>query len=679
MRSSAPEKSKTEKRVGIWIRVSTEDQVRGESPEVHEKRARMYAEARGWKVREVYRLEAVSGKAVMEHPEAQRMLVDIRSHHITGLVFSKLARLARNTKELLDFADAFRDADADMISLHEAIDTGSPAGRLFFTIVAAMAQWEREEIAERVAASVPIRAKMGKPIGGAAPFGYQWKDKKLEPDPKEVPIRALMYELFAEHKRKKTVARLLNERGYRTRNGSKFSDTTVDRLLRDTTAKGIYRQNYTRTNDRTKSWELKPESEWVQTPVEPIVADDLWGRCNLILDEQRHGRRKPTRTNVHLFTGFAHCTCGAKMYVWAETPKYVCPKCRNKIPIADLEAVYRDQLSQFLLSPADIAAHIHAANDMIREKEQLVLSAEAEIKKLETETERLYQLYLADGLSKEDFGRRNRPLAERRAQLEDELPRLQAQLDVMRISTISGAAAIEEVGDLATRWGDFSSEEKRRLVETITDTIVIGKEEVAVNLLYFPSALETGGKATRPHGFIAATSWKRAGKRKCALARATTASPVSMGWRKESRTGRWNSGSSSRNSTPRCASETSPGRTRKPPPISAAIEAEWCGLRNGRRREIAPSRNSPARLWTIEISNASRASSGGKSPGSLAANIDLPEPGGPIISILWPPAAAISSARLAVSWPFTSFMSGMMPRSSAILADGGFSTCAPFT
>jgi site-specific DNA recombinase len=511
MQMNIPKPASCGGQVGIWLRVSTEDQARGESPEVHEKRARMYAEARGWNVREVYRLDAVSGKAVMKHAEAQRMLADIRSGHITGLIFSKIARLARNTRELLEFADAFREANADMVSLAEAIDTGSPAGRLFFTIIAAMAQWEREEIAGRVAAAVPIRAKMGKPIGGAAPFGYQWKNKKLEPEAKEAPIRALMYELFAEHRRKKAVARMLNERGYRTRNGSKFSDTTVDRLLRDTTAKGIYRQNYTRTNDRTKSWELKPESEWVQTPVEAVVPEELWGRCNLILDEQRDGRKKPTRANVHLFSGFAHCECGAKMYVWAETPKYVCPKCRNKIPIADLEAVYRDQLSQFLLSRDDIAAHIEAANDTIREKENLVLSTETEIKKLESEDERLYQLYLGDGLSKEDFGRRHKPLSERRAQLEDELPRLQAQLDVMRISTISGVAAIEEAGDLATRWEHFSGEEKRRLVETITDKIVIGKEEVAVNLLYLPSALETGGKATRPQGFIAATNWKRAG------------------------------------------------------------------------------------------------------------------------------------------------------------------------
>src|SRR5215213_5878556 len=111
--SSAPPQIKALKNVGVWIRVSTEDQAQGESPQHHEHRARAYAESKGWTVSEVYDLAGVSGKSVMEHPEAKRMLADVKRGHISGLIFSKLARLARNTRELLDFSDIFRANNAD--------------------------------------------------------------------------------------------------------------------------------------------------------------------------------------------------------------------------------------------------------------------------------------------------------------------------------------------------------------------------------------------------------------------------------------------------------------------------------------------------------------------------------------------------------------------------------------
>src|SRR5947209_5468560 len=96
------------KEVGIWIRVSSDEQAQGESPEHHLERGKAYAAARGWIVKEVYNLAGISGKSVIANAETQRMMQDIKSSHITGLIFSKLARLSRNKRELEDFAEFFR-------------------------------------------------------------------------------------------------------------------------------------------------------------------------------------------------------------------------------------------------------------------------------------------------------------------------------------------------------------------------------------------------------------------------------------------------------------------------------------------------------------------------------------------------------------------------------------------
>jgi site-specific DNA recombinase len=175
------------------------------------------------------------------------------------------------------------------------------------------------------------------------------------------------------------------------------------------------------------------------------------------------------------------------------------------MPIGDLEAVYREQLHHFLISPDEIDAHDAAAVEAMREKERLIASAEAELRRIETEDENLFQLYAARELTKEDFGRRHRPLSERRGQLEDELPRVQAELDILRISTFSRKEALGEARDLTARWADLPLQEKRQIVEAITDRIVIGKEDVEITLLHLPSGSDSQ-KATRPHGFMAATS-----------------------------------------------------------------------------------------------------------------------------------------------------------------------------
>lgn len=159
-------------------------------------------------------------------------------------------------------------------------------------------------------------------IGGIAPFGYRWQNGSLVIDSGEAPIRKLIYELFLKHRRKKTVAKLLNDLGYRTRNDALFSDTTIDRLLRDSTAKGIRVVN---------------EKEIM---VDPIVEAELWERANNIL-----GNSKPPKQAAHLFVALAFCECGGKMTVPSNLSKYICVDCRRKIGTDDLEEVFASQLS----------------------------------------------------------------------------------------------------------------------------------------------------------------------------------------------------------------------------------------------------------------------------------------------------------------------------------------------
>lgn len=161
--------------------------------------------------------------------------------------------------------------------------------------------------------------------GGIAPFGYRWQNGRLVVDEAEAAVRRLICELFVKHRRKKTVAKLLNEAGYRTRSGAKFSDTTIDRLLRDTTDRGI-------------------------REAQSIIPIELQQKVNSILSEQDNRKEKPQKQTVQLFAGLVSCECGGRMQVPSNSPKYICQNCRRKIETVDLEEIFVSQLKKMPLS-----------------------------------------------------------------------------------------------------------------------------------------------------------------------------------------------------------------------------------------------------------------------------------------------------------------------------------------
>lgn len=492
------------KPIGVWIRVSTEDQKQGESPKVHLERARLYAELHGYEIKEIYDLSGISGKTVINTNQAQQMLYHIKQKHITGLIFSKIARFARNTRELLDFADYFKENDANLISLGESFDSNSPSGRLFFTFISAIGQWEREELVSRVNSSIEVRGRMGKRLGGKIPYGYTWDGHELQIEPKEAAIRKLIFELYIQEKRKKTVAKILNERGYRTRSGKKFYDANVERWIKDPLSKGLRISNHTRKaikNGKTIT-EAKPKESWFYHKAPAIVNEEIWQQANDILDEIQSKRIKPLNKKTHIFTQFIYCGCGSKMSVHSGTKFYRCTKigCANKIERDKFETIYKDQLKGYASSKESVEKYLSISGSTIEDKKTLFETQTVRRNKLKKKIDAVIQLHVDGLLPKESF-KSHHDIPYKELQLvEKELVTLEVEIKTISTQQESVHTVMKEATDLYNNWDNFEMNKKRRLVEMITERITIGQDDsISIKLFrLMPSAtffeLETNGQ-----------------------------------------------------------------------------------------------------------------------------------------------------------------------------------------
>jgi len=474
--------------VGIWIRVSTEEQARGETPKNHELKARMYAQFKGWKVVEKYDLSGVSGKSVLDHPECQRMMADVTNGKIKALIFSKLARLARNVHELLIISEHFQKYKVELVSIDESIDTSTPAGRLLFIVIGALAQWEREEIAARVSASVKVRASQGKPLGGQGPFGYHWVNKRLVPHPEEAIVVKKAFEIFLEEKRLLPTAKRLNEMGYRTRKGAKFGKTTLKRILTEPVYKGLKRANYTKSRGNKKSWLLKPKDEWVWYNVEPIVDVEVWEEANRIIQSWQHlYPKKVPPSGRYLFSGILRCGCGHKMYVLPyqgmKVPRYVCRNCRNKINEDTLTDLLQDAFKNLAIHPDQLVSDESEKLEQLGDERTYL---EQEIKKVERKVEGLLDLWNDTLIDKDTFRTKFDQLQQRKNQLRKRLAEVEAEIAFLQVKSLSRSQVITQATSFASAWPYMTDEERKRLVKEVIKQIVIGKESVEFVFYYLP-------------------------------------------------------------------------------------------------------------------------------------------------------------------------------------------------
>jgi hypothetical protein len=104
--------------------------------------------------------------------------------------------------------------------------------------------------------------------------------------------------------------------------------------------------------------------------------------------------------------------------------------------------------------------------------------------------EKTYRAYINDEIPMEGLGRHYKPLEERLKQINAQIPEIQGEIDFLKIQYLSSDQIFSEAKDLYSRWPELTREEKRRIIENITEKITIGNDDVTINLTYLPSSSE---------------------------------------------------------------------------------------------------------------------------------------------------------------------------------------------
>ena len=301
--------------LAFYLRVSTSQQAQegysleGQLQACIKKAKEEYGPDVAW---EVFVDEGISGKDLEHRPELKRMLREIENGKFDGVIAWKVSRLARKLSDALRIVDSMSKSGVEFISIKEG-KYSSPVDRLTFNMLASVAEYQREELAENVQLGMTQRASEGLWNGGRV-LGYRSEEKMLIPVPEEAVVVQLIFKKFTEENYgTKKLVNWLNANGYRTKNGKPFRVDCVHRILRNPVYKGYIRFN------QLVNWNEKRRRGKNDNPLvvkgahEALVTEAIWDEAQRILDSRSTGTPRQY-SGTFPFTGLIKCPqCGSFM------------------------------------------------------------------------------------------------------------------------------------------------------------------------------------------------------------------------------------------------------------------------------------------------------------------------------------------------------------------------------
>ena len=316
-------KKKTPYKIGLYIRVSTEEQAKNLEGSIknQEQRLRQYVdfknlEERFGEVAAVYVDRAKSGKNT-NRPELQRMLRAIGKQEIDLVMVTELSRLSRSIKDFSEIWEMMQANHCGFLNLREQFDTTTAAGEMVLYTIANISQFERKQVSEHVSANFLARAKRGLYNGGSLPFGYRHSQANkgyLEVTEEEAEIVREAFRTYLDEGQLLKASRSLNDRGFRlTRKvkggGSKARNDlfTVDNLQSI-----LKNKSYIGVRVYIEAGEEKSVKACWEAVVEEVVFERVQKKLKHNYDKRVKLNSK--KRYPFLLSGLAECgTCGDRL------------------------------------------------------------------------------------------------------------------------------------------------------------------------------------------------------------------------------------------------------------------------------------------------------------------------------------------------------------------------------
>lgn len=466
----------SKRKVAIYSRVSTLHQAEeGYSIGQQIEALTKYCQAMDWVIYDNYSDGGFSG-GKLERPAMQKMIQDAESGKFDTVIVYKLDRLSRNVRDTLYLVkDVFNANNVDFVSLQENIDTKSAMGNLFITLLSAIAEFEREQIKERMQLGVKGRAKSGKTTSWATPpFGYKYdtntQSMTVDHYQSEI-VRDMFNKLISGWSIMGITTHL------RKTNDKKWTHVRVKRILENVAYIG----------------KVKYRDEVYDGEHAPILTEETFYKAQKALEE-----RTDSKTNTRPFQGLymlshiAKCGyCGTPLKIDSYKPRkdgtrkrtYTCinrnprrikttiyndgEQCKEsgRYNVEDVEKYVLNEINKFQLNPESIES-------LYKDKPEENLKAyEEQLKQLEKKLSKLNDLYINELISMDALKQKSAELLEEKSSLESFINRNKTQTNNKQ-----SFEKLVKMDDILK----MSYDDQKKVVKTLIKRVEVKRDEIDV-------------------------------------------------------------------------------------------------------------------------------------------------------------------------------------------------------